>query len=231
MSLDVKNATLTFPDGASGRITAVNDVSLHVAAGEFAAVTGPSGSGKSSLLAVAGLLQTPDSGIVTIDGKVVSGLSHKDAAAVRLSSIGFVFQQSNLIASLTSVEQLEIVARIAGRHGKDTASRAEELLAAVGLEKVFDRRPAALSGGQRQRVGVARALMNEPKLLLVDEPTASLDTERGTAVVELLGKVTHEHQAATIMVTHDLHTLDAVDSLHEMVDGRLRTLEATPTQG
>lgn len=231
MSLDVKNATLTFPDGASGRITAVNDVSLHVAAGEFAAVTGPSGSGKSSMLAVAGLLQTPDSGIVTIDGKVVSGLSHKDAAAVRLSSIGFVFQQSNLIASLTSVEQLEIVARIAGRHGKDTASRAEELLAAVGLEKVFDRRPAALSGGQRQRVGIARALMNEPKLLLVDEPTASLDTERGTAVVELLGKVTHEHQAATIMVTHDLHTLDAVDSLHEMVDGRLRTLEAAPTQG
>ncbi|MCG7430451.1 ABC transporter ATP-binding protein [Dermacoccus nishinomiyaensis] len=231
MSLDVKNATLTFPDGASGRITAVNDVSLHVAAGEFAAVTGPSGSGKSSLLAVAGLLQTPDSGVVTIDGKVVSGLSHKDAAAVRLSSIGFVFQQSNLIASLTSVEQLEIVARIAGRHGKDTASRAEELLAAVGLEKVFDRRPAALSGGQRQRVGIARALMNEPKLLLVDEPTASLDTERGTAVVELLGKVTHEHQAATIMVTHDLHTLDAVDSLHEMVDGRLRTLEAAPTQG
>lgn len=231
MSLDVKNATLTFPDGASGRITAVNDVSLHVAAGEFAAVTGPSGSGKSSLLAVAGLLQTPDSGVVTIDGKVVSGLSHKDAAAVRLSSIGFVFQQSNLIASLTSVEQLEIVARIAGRHGKDTASRAEELLAAVGLEKVFDRRPAALSGGQRQRVGIARALMNEPKLLLVDEPTASLDTERGTAVVELLGKVTHEHQAATIMVTHDLHTLDAVDSLHEMVDGRLRTLDAAPTQG
>ena len=231
MSLDVKNATLTFPDGASGRITAVNDVSLHVAAGEFAAVTGPSGSGKSSMLAVAGLLQTPDSGIVTIDGKVVSGLSHKDAAAVRLSSIGFVFQQSNLIASLTSVEQLEIVARIAGRHGKDTASRAEELLAAVGLEKVFDRRPAALSGGQRQRVGIARALMNEPKLLLVDEPTASLDTERGTAVVELLGKVTHEHQAATIMVTHDLHTLDAVDSLHEMVDGRLRTLDAAPTQG
>lgn len=231
MSLDVKNATLTFPDGASGRITAVNDVSLHVAAGEFAAVTGPSGSGKSSLLAVAGLLQTPNYGIVTIDGKVVSGLSHKDAAAVRLSSIGFVFQQSNLIASLTSVEQLEIVARIAGRHGKDTASRAEELLAAVGLEKVFDRRPAALSGGQRQRVGIARALMNEPKLLLVDEPTASLDTERGTAVVELLGKVTHEHQAATIMVTHDLHTLDAVDSLHEMVDGRLRTLEAAPTQG
>lgn len=231
MSLDVKNATLTFPDGASGRITAVNDVSLHVAAGEFAAVTGPSGSGKSSLLAVAGLLQTPDSGVVTIDGKVVSGLSHKDAAAVRLSSIGFVFQQSNLIASLTSVEQLEIVARIAGRHGKDTTSRAKELLAAVGLEKVMDRRPAALSGGQRQRVGIARALMNEPKLLLVDEPTASLDTERGTAVVELLGRVTHEHQAATIMVTHDLHTLGAVDSLHEMVDGRLRTLDKAPTQG
>ena len=130
MSLIVDDAVLTFPDGA-GRITAVDHVSLSVEPGEFAAVTGPSGSGKSSLLAVAGLLQTPDSGSVAIGGRVVSGLSRKDAAAVRLSSIGFVFQQSNLIASLTSVEQLEIVARIAGRHGKDTASRAEELLAAA----------------------------------------------------------------------------------------------------
>ena len=225
MSLDVKNATLTFPDGASGRITAVNDVSLHVAAGEFAAVTGPSGSGKSSLLAVAGLLQTPDSGIVTIDGKVVSGLSHKDAAAVRLSSIGFVFQQSNLIASLIAAEQLEAVARLDGRKGKAVQDRAMELLEAVDLKDAASRRPAQLSGGQRQRVGIARALMNSPELLLVDEPTSALDSERSSAVMRLIGDVTRDSGVATLMVTHDLPTLTAVDSVYEMVDGRLSRSE------
>lgn len=225
MSLDVKNATLTFPDGASGRITAVNDVSLHVAAGEFAAVTGPSGSGKSSMLAVAGLLQTPDSGVVTIDGKVVSGLSHKDAAAVRLSSIGFVFQQSNLIASLTAAEQLEAVARLDGRKGKAVQDRAMELLEAVDLKDAASRRPAQLSGGQRQRVGIARALMNSPELLLVDEPTSALDSERSSAVMRLIGDVTRDSGVATLMVTHDLPTLTAVDSVYEMVDGRLSRSE------
>ncbi|CAM3479600.1 ABC transporter ATP-binding protein [Dermacoccus barathri] len=211
MSLIVDDAVLTFPDGA-GRITAVDHVSLSVEPGEFAAVTGPSGSGKSSLLAVAGLLQTPDSGSVAIGGRIVSGLSRKDAAAVRLSSIGFVFQQSNLIASLTAAEQLEAVARLDGRKGKAVQDRAMELLEAVDLKDAASRRPAQLSGGQRQRVGIARALMNSPELLLVDEPTSALDSERSSAVMRLIGDVTRDSGVATLMVTHDLPTLTAVDS-------------------
>ena len=224
MSLIVDDAVLTFPDGA-GRITAVDHVSLSVKPGEFAAVTGPSGSGKSSLLAVAGLLQTPDSGSVAIGGRVVSGLSRKDAAAVRLSSIGFVFQQSNLIASLTAAEQLEAVARLDGRKGKAVQGRAMELLEAVDLKDAASRRPAQLSGGQRQRVGIARALMNSPELLLVDEPTSALDSERSSAVMRLIGDVTRDSGVATLMVTHDLPTLTAVDSVYEMVDGRLSRSE------
>lgn len=224
MSLIVDDAVLTFPDGA-GRITAVDHVSLSVEPGEFAAVTGPSGSGKSSLLAVAGLLQTPDSGSVAIGGRVVSGLSRKDAAAVRLSSIGFVFQQSNLIASLIAAEQLEAVARLDGRKGKAVQDRAMELLEAVDLKDAASRRPAQLSGGQRQRVGIARALMNSPELLLVDEPTSALDSERSSAVMRLIGDVTRDSGVATLMVTHDLPTLTAVDSVYEMVDGRLSRSE------
>ncbi|QNK53618.1 ABC transporter ATP-binding protein [Dermacoccus sp. PAMC28757] len=224
MSLIVDDAVLTFPDGA-GRITAVDHVSLSVEPGEFAAVTGPSGSGKSSLLAVAGLLQTPDSGRVAIGGRVVSGLSRKDAAAVRLSSIGFVFQQSNLIASLIAAEQLEAVARLDGRKGKAVQDRAMELLEAVDLKDAASRRPAQLSGGQRQRVGIARALMNSPELLLVDEPTSALDSERSSAVMRLIGDVTRDSGVATLMVTHDLPTLTAVDSVYEMVDGRLSRSE------
>lgn len=224
MSLIVDDAVLTFPDGA-GRITAVDHVSLSVEPGEFAAVTGPSGSGKSSLLAVAGLLQTPDSGSVAIGGRVVSGLSRKDAAAVRLSSIGFVFQQSNLIASLTAAEQLEAVARLDGRKGKAVQDRAMELLEAVDLKDAASRRPAQLSGGQRQRVGIARALMNSPELLLVDEPTSALDSERSSAVMRLIGDVTRDSGVATLMVTHDLPTLTAVNSVYEMVDGRLSRSE------
>ncbi|MCT1986409.1 ABC transporter ATP-binding protein [Dermacoccus abyssi] len=224
MSLIVDDVVLTFPDGA-GRITAVDHVSLSVEPGEFAAVTGPSGSGKSSLLAVAGLLQTPDSGHVSIGGRVVSGLSRKDAAAVRLSSIGFVFQQSNLIASLTAAEQLEAVARLDGRKGKAVQDRAMELLEAVDLKDAASRRPAQLSGGQRQRVGIARALMNSPELLLVDEPTSALDSERSSAVMRLIGDVTRDSGVATLMVTHDLPTLTAVDSVYEMVDGRLSRSE------
>ena len=224
MSLIVDDAVLTFPDGAD-RITAVDHVSLSVEPGEFAAVTGPSGSGKSSLLAVAGLLQTPDSGSVAIGGRVVSGLSRKDAAAVRLSSIGFVFQQSNLIASLTAAEQLEAVARLDGRKGKAVQGRAMELLEAVDLKDAASRRPAQLSGGQRQRVGIARALMNSPELLLVDEPTSALDSERSSAVMRLIGDVTRDSGVATLMVTHDLPTLTAVDSVYEMVDGRLSRSE------
>ena len=220
MSLSITDALVTFPDGDS-RITAVNHVNLTVESGEFAAITGPSGSGKSTLLALAGLLLTPDAGTVRLSGEVVSGLKRAQAAKVRREHIGFVFQQSNLLASLTALEQLEIVARYAGHRGQDVRDRAASLLESVDLGNAMDRRPAQLSGGQRQRVGIARALMNSPKLLLVDEPTAALDQERGAQVVELLSRVTRDSGVATLMVTHDLARLDTVDTIYDMVDGVL----------
>ncbi|MDF8266427.1 ABC transporter ATP-binding protein [Luteipulveratus flavus] len=222
-ALSLSDVTVTYPDG-DRRLTALDAVSLDVAAGEMVAVVGPSGSGKSTLLAVAGLLLTPDSGRLEIAGQDVTGLGRGRAADVRRTSLGLVFQQSNLIASLTAREQLEMVARLAGRHGAPVRARADELLDAVGLTEAADRRPHQLSGGQRQRVGIARALMNDPALLLIDEPTSALDHERGAAVVDLLARVTRERAVGTVMVTHDRTTLDATHRAMEMVDGRLAAL-------
>jgi putative ABC transport system ATP-binding protein len=222
--LHVDRVTLTYPDG-DDRVVALDDVTLHVPSGRLVAVTGPSGSGKSSLLAVAGLLITPDTGSVRVAGRDVTALSAKDRARVRRERLGFVFQQSNLIPSLTAVEQLVAVTHLAGTYGRGTQARARELLASLGLGDRLDRLPHQLSGGQRQRVGIARALVNDPTVLLVDEPTSALDTDRGRAVVELLATVTHDHRVATVMVTHDLAQLDLVDDQVDLHDGRVRSAQ------
>jgi putative ABC transport system ATP-binding protein len=218
--LHLDHVTLTYPDGED-RMVALDDVSLAVPAGRLVAVTGPSGSGKSSLLAVAGLLITPHSGAVRIGGDDVTSLTAKQRTRIRRERLGFVFQQSNLIASLTATEQLVAVARLAGTHDGGTTARARELLASLGLARELDRRPHQLSGGQRQRVGIARALVNAPDALLVDEPTSALDAERGRAVVELLARTAHERGVATVMVTHDHAQLDLVDDRVDLHDGRV----------
>ncbi|MFE7317207.1 ABC transporter ATP-binding protein [Streptomyces sp. NPDC057555] len=220
MSLELTDVTLTYPDG-DARLTALDAVSLTVPAGTLTAVVGPSGSGKSSLLAVAATLIRPDRGQVVIDGTDTAGLTRAALAALRRTTIGTVFQQPNLLPSLTAAEQLQVMAHLAGRPPRSARSRARELLAAVGLEGQADRRPHQLSGGQRQRVNIARALMNEPAVLLVDEPTSALDHERGAAVLELLTDLTHQRGTATVLVTHDRSHLDAVDAVAEVLDGRL----------
>ncbi|MDF3298620.1 ABC transporter ATP-binding protein [Streptomyces tropicalis] len=221
MSLFLDDVTLTYPDG-DGRLTALDRVGLEVPAGTLGAVVGPSGSGKSSLLAVAATLITPDGGRVAVDGVPTAGLSAADRAVLRRRSIGIVFQQPNLLPSLTALEQLEVMARLDGRRA--AAGRARELLDAVGLGDRAHRRPHQLSGGQRQRVNIARALVNEPSVLLVDEPTSALDHERGAAVLDLLARLTRERGTATVLVTHDHTHLDAADTAHEMRDGRLTPL-------
>ncbi|GAA0708507.1 ABC transporter ATP-binding protein [Dactylosporangium roseum] len=222
MSLDLFDITLTYPDGDT-RLTALDRVSLRVPAGTATAVIGPSGSGKSSLLAVAATLITPDNGRVVIAGTETAGMSLEQTTALRRETIGIVFQQPNLIASLTAAEQLQVMAHLNGRSPRHARDRAEHLLAAVGLTGQADRRPHQLSGGQRQRVNIARALMNEPAVLLVDEPTSALDHDRGAAIVDLLINLTRERGTATVLVTHDHGHLDRVDHVAEMVDGRLRT--------
>ncbi|MFE7381868.1 ABC transporter ATP-binding protein [Streptomyces zhihengii] len=221
MNLRLTDVTLTYPDG-DARLTALDRVCLDVPGGSLAAVTGPSGSGKSSLLAVAGTLITPDSGTVTVAGTDVTALTRAERAVLRRRHIGIVFQQPGLLPSLTAAEQLQVMARIDGRPARSARGRAMELLASVGLAGSAGRRPHQLSGGQRQRVGIARALMNDPAVLLVDEPTSALDRERGAAVVDLLARLTRERGTATVLVTHDRAHLPAADRVVEVHDGRLR---------
>ncbi|MGX1853801.1 ABC transporter ATP-binding protein [Streptomyces sp. NPDC055299] len=221
MSLELTDVTLTYPDG-DARLTALDEVSLTVAPGCLTAVIGPSGSGKSSLLAVAATLIRPERGRVVLDGTDTTGLGRAELTALRRTTVGTVFQQPNLLPSLTAAEQLQVMAHLDGRSPRKARGRARELLAAVGLERLAGRRPHQLSGGQRQRVNIARALMNEPAVLLVDEPTSALDRERGAAVLDLLLSLTHQRATATVLVTHDPAHLDAADEVAEVRDGRLR---------
>ncbi|MFF7188914.1 ABC transporter ATP-binding protein [Streptomyces sp. NPDC008222] len=220
MSLNLTDITLTYPDGDS-RVTALDRVTLDVPRGGLTAVVGPSGSGKSSLLAVAATLITPDAGTVTVDGTPTTGMTRRELTELRRHKIGIVFQQPNLLPSLTAAEQLQVMAQIDGRSPKKAHGRARDLLDAVGLADHAHRRPHQLSGGQRQRVNIARALMNDPTVLLVDEPTSALDHERGAAVIEMIARLTRRQATATVLVTHDRTHLTAADSIAEVHDGRL----------
>ncbi|MBO2459936.1 ABC transporter ATP-binding protein [Actinomadura violacea] len=226
MSLALTDVVLTYPDG-DRTLTALDHVTMDVAEGEFAAVAGPSGSGKSSLLAVAALLIAPASGTVEVAGRDAAALGPAERTRLRRDHIGVVFQQPNLLPSLTALDQLTVMAHMAGRSARAAADRGRELLDAVGLAGQEHKRPHQLSGGERQRVNIARALMNDPRVLLVDEPTSALDHERGASVVALLAALTRERGVATVMVTHDLAQLDAVDRVWTMLDGRL---SASPGQ-
>ncbi|MFE3379942.1 ABC transporter ATP-binding protein [Streptomyces anulatus] len=220
MSLNLTDITLTYPDGET-RLTALDHVTLQVPKGTLTAVIGPSGSGKSSLLAVAATLITPDTGTVTLDGTPTTGLTRGELTDLRRHKIGIVFQQPNLLPSLTAAEQLQVMAQLDGRKPATARNRAMALLDAVGLADQAGRRPHQLSGGQRQRVNIARALMNDPTVLLVDEPTSALDHERGAAVIDLITRLTHQQATATVLVTHDRTHLTAVDQIAEVHDGRL----------
>jgi putative ABC transport system ATP-binding protein len=221
MSLEIQNVTLELGDGDQ-KIKALDNVSAIVNAGELAAVVGPSGAGKSSLLAVCGGLRTPTSGSVSIDGQKISDLAPAALTRVRRDKIGFVFQQSNLVPALTAIDQLLLLVHIKGQKpGKTDRHRALALLSEVGMAERANRRPDQLSGGERQRVGIARALMGEPKLMLVDEPTSMLDHNRGHAIVELLAARCRDHNVATLMVTHDASMLEAASRVLYIRDGRL----------
>ncbi|MFD6492777.1 ABC transporter ATP-binding protein [Streptomyces sp. NPDC060188] len=228
MSLTLDTVTLTYPDG-DGRLTALDEVGLVVPPGTTTAVVGPSGSGKSSLLAVAATLIAPDHGRVLVGGTDTAALSPAERAVLRRREIGIVFQQPNLLPSLTALEQLQVMGHLDGR--RQVTARARDLLGSVGLGDLAHRRPHQLSGGQRQRVNIARALVNEPSVLLVDEPTSALDHERGAAVLGLLLRLTRERGTATVLVTHDRARLEEADAVREMRDGRLGPLAVTAGNG
>ncbi|HNS36899.1 MAG TPA: ABC transporter ATP-binding protein [Anaerolineaceae bacterium] len=205
----------------SGTINAVDDVSLQVAAGEFVALVGPSGSGKTTMLSILAALLQPSSGKILLDGDDLAGMSDLERVDMRREKIGFTFQANNLVPYLTAVENVELMLRLNNKLDKAGKLRARELLARLGLGERLHNLPGQMSGGQQQRVAIARALIHNPSLVLADEPTASLDTERAYQVVETFAGLIHEQKRAGIMVTHDLRMCEFVDRVLLMRDGKL----------
>jgi len=203
-------------------VTLVRDISLSIGPSEFIAITGPSGSGKSSLLYLLGLLDLPTSGDVLIDGCSTSTMAEEDRAEVRLSQLGFVFQFHFLLPEFSITENVALPMRALGRLSAPAiAGRAEELLATLGLGDHRRKSPDQLSGGQRQRVAVARALANDPPVILADEPTGSLDSAATSQVFDILRGLVTEHGKTVIAVTHDLNLAAQMQRQIHIVDGRL----------
>jgi putative ABC transport system ATP-binding protein len=205
-------------------IVAMRLVNLSVRRGEVVALLGPSGSGKSTLLTAVGLINRPTSGRVIINGTLVlDGPSALlNLTTFRRNYIGFVFQKSNLIPFLSARENVQVALELNGLTRRKARKKAMVLLEYLGMVDRANNFPAMLSGGQQQRVAVARALANQPSLILADEPTAALDSQRGRQVMELFRKVAHEQQGAVIVVTHDHRALDVFDTIYEMEDGMIR---------
>ena len=205
-------------------IRALDGVDFQVEPGEFVAVVGPSGSGKTTLLSTLATLLTPTSGQIVIAGQDLANLDEKQRGVFRREKIGFTFQSNNLIPYLSALENVELMLRLNGRRDKESRRHASELLDRLGLGDRLDNYPNQLSGGQQQRVAIARALVHNPELVLADEPTASLDTERAHQVVETFANLIHEQGRAGIMVTHDLRMVRYVDRVVRMEDGRVASV-------
>ncbi|OOQ92554.1 ABC transporter ATP-binding protein [Bacillus cereus] len=202
-------------------VTALHPMSLDVKAGEFIGIVGPSGSGKSTLLSIAGALLSPSKGDIYIREKNITKLSQKEMTDIRLKKIGFIFQFANLVPYLNVKDQLLYIAKLKKDNKQESEKRADHLLAAFGLGERKTHYPNQLSGGEKQRVAIARAFMNNPDLILADEPTASLDSKRAREVVEMMKREVKESQKAAIMITHDERMLDVCDRILTLRDGKL----------
>ncbi|EIA7695320.1 ABC transporter ATP-binding protein, partial [Listeria monocytogenes] len=221
MTLMMKNISKNYQDGEQV-IEVLKNVSLEVAQGEFVAIVGPSGAGKSTFLSIAGALLSPTEGEIAIGGKVLNDLTSKELTKVRLDKVGFIFQGANLISYLNVRDQLLVIAELSGEKGRGAKEKADELLKELGLTARENNYPESLSGGEKQRVAIARALMNDPDIILADEPTASLDANRGHKVVQMIADEVKRKNKAAIMVTHDERVLDLVDRVIRIEDGYLK---------
>ena len=217
--LEFKNVTKSYQDG-NKEIEALKETNFKIERGQFIAIIGPSGSGKSTFLTLAGGLQTPSKGQIIINGKDYTNLSEKERAKLRFNDIGFVLQASNLVPFLTAKQQLELVDRI-NKQKRQTLQDQKSLFKELGIDHLENKLPKDLSGGERQRLAIARALYNNPAIILADEPTASLDSDRAFEVVDLLLKECKEKNKSIIMVTHDNRMIEKCDHVYRMKDGIL----------
>ena len=219
-AVEVQNLRKVYGSGHT-EVVAIRDATLSIARGEIVGMLGPSGSGKSTILTAMALINPATSGQVAINGTPVLDGSKAlvDLRAFRRQHLGFVFQKANLIPFLTALENVQIALEVNDTAPKAARQRAMELLDYLGVAERANNLPVALSGGEQQRVAVARALANNPSLILADEPTAALDSHRGRQVMELFAKVAHERNAGVLVVTHDHRTLDVFDRIVDVEDG------------
>jgi putative ABC transport system ATP-binding protein len=222
-AVEVEHLTKIYGKGHT-RVTALSDASFSVSPGDLVAIIGPSGSGKTTLLTTIGLVNEPTQGKVVIDGTTVAEdgwIPGLDMKRIRREKLGFIFQAHNLIPFLTAIENVMVSLTLNSVGNREAKSQARKLLRNLGLEDRLDNYPSALSGGECQRVAIARALINRPKVVLADEPTASLDTENGKNVMALLKKLALENHSAILVVTHDRRMVEDFDRIFEVHDGHV----------
>lgn len=217
-AIELKNINKDYGTGIS-KVQVLSDVSFKAHSGELSLVLGPSGSGKSTFLTIAGGLQRPTSGQVLIDGQDISRFSEKQRDEIRLNQIGFVLQSYNLLSYLSVADQFALVDRV--HKGNLSPDRLEKLLQELGIEQLVNKFPDKLSGGQNQRVAIARALYTDPAIILADEPTAALDSERVKVVGRLMKEMAKQYDKAVVVVTHDLRLKDFADRIYQIMDGKM----------
>lgn len=232
-TLQVAGLTKRYGSGAA-QVVAVKGVSLEVAPGEVVLIMGPSGSGKTTLLSMLGALLRPSEGSIRLNGTVLTALSERELPRFRLREFGFIFQDFNLLSSLSALENVALVAELAGARRKEARARAAAILTELRLEKRLQALPERLSGGEKQRVAIARALVNNPSLILADEPTANLDSSTGHEVSRLLRHIAKEQGKSVLIVSHDARIQDIADRVLWLEDGEFkeaRTLATDPVCG
>jgi lipoprotein-releasing system ATP-binding protein len=227
MLLEIQKLTKSYraTDGTDA-VTVLRDLDLQVDAGESVSIIGPSGSGKSTILNIIGALDRADSGSVKVDGREVEKLNEANVATYRNTEVGFIFQLHHLLPQCTVLENVLVPTLALARDNESARQRAEDLLAAVGLQHRLHHKPGQLSGGERQRAAVARALINEPKLLLADEPTGALDRDSAARLIDLLVELNTKHGITLIMVTHALELSRRMKRMLELRDGQLVPVES-----
>lgn len=223
-TLQVNHVSKRYGSGTTA-VTAVHDVSLSVSPGEIVLIMGPSGSGKTTLLSMLGALLKPSEGTIQLNGTVISALAESRLPEIRLRQFGFIFQDFNLLSALTTLENVAIVAELAGSRSSTARRKATDLLRELGLGERLNFLPEKLSGGEKQRVAIARALVNDPALILADEPTANLDSKIGQEIMRLLRRIAKEQRRSVIIVSHDQRIRDIADRVLWLEDGEFKKEE------